>query len=83
MRNIETQFDMTLERDNGDINVTVSASGEVDPRDPSVGIFSDGIAYVTIDSVMGENDAVSLTTSETAQAERQAYNELLKALDSE
>lgn len=81
---IETTFDHTLEREDGDITVTVCATGEVDHRDPSVGIFHDGIGYVTIDSVTDENDnTVSLSTYESGVIEREAHEKLLKELDSQ
>src|SRR4051812_4215570 len=51
---IETDFEATLDDRDEPITVTVTASGEVEPADRSVGIMSDGISYTTLQSVTDE-----------------------------
>jgi hypothetical protein len=84
MQTIETDFEFTLDDRDEPLTVNVTAEGEVEPADRSVGIMAAGIAYTTVKSVTDENGkGVKLTTSEETAVERKATEELEKALRDE
>jgi hypothetical protein len=76
----ETTFQTTIkDADDNDIEVTVEASGEIDHADPEVGIYSDGIGYVTVHSVTDENGKP--VDFDAKAIEEKAHEELLNELD--
>ncbi len=80
---METNFNMTLDREDGPLDIGVWAFGEVEPEDRSVGIMGDGISYVTIQKVVDvDGKAVQLTAYESERVETEAHKNLLKGLDS-
>lgn len=64
---METDFEMTVERENGPIEVTITAKGELSPADSDVGIMSDGIDEIDITATV-DGEAFVLTDAENGYA---------------
>lgn len=78
---ITEDFITTLERDDDELEIFVSAEGEIDYADRDVGIMNDGIGYVNLTSVTTEDGkVVTLTPAEDAKVSREAEEQLGRKL---
>ena len=78
---METTFTSTIEIDGFDVEVDVLASGQLDPRDPAVGINCDGIAYVDVEVTDADGRTIELSRHDLRRVEDEAVERLLEEID--